>query len=236
MTNISQLEPAMKAANDAWGFNPLQKVRMPMLVNQKVITEEVDALWTDGGLRPNASNLAFLMQSISGEGEVEQWTKRLKTFPIRGSLLISPSSFYFLQSNYDTPDELETHQLNLDTWREMLVSPKSHLFKPRELARLKSGQLSLVDLEDTNLEGSFNFLLREQQKKIEQAFLQGIKEALEFVDNSRDSVSSRSKIKGHVIRFAIAYLAARILEDKNFFNAKIEDPIELLERIGKIRY
>ncbi|MFO0195795.1 MAG: N-6 DNA methylase, partial [Pseudanabaena sp.] len=235
MTNISQLEPAMKAANDAWGFNPLQKVRMPMLVNQKVITEEVDALWTDGGLRPNASNLAFLMQSISGEGEVEQWTKRLKTFPIRGSLLISPSSFYFLQSNYDTPDELETHQLNLDTWREMLVSPKSHLFKPRELARLKSGQLSLVDLEDTNLEGSFNFLLREQQKKIEQAFLQGIKEALEFVDNSRDSVSSRSKIKGHVIRFAIAYLAARILEDKNFFNAKIEDPIELLERIGKIR-
>jgi hypothetical protein len=119
MTNISQLEPAMKAAN-AWGFNPLQKVRMPMLVNQKVITEEVDALWTDGGLRPNASNLAFLMQSISGEGEVEQWTKRLKTFPIRGSLLISPSSFYFLQSNYDTPDELETHQLNLYTWREML--------------------------------------------------------------------------------------------------------------------
>ena len=235
MTNISQLEPAMKAANDAWGFNPLQKVRMPMLDNQKVITEEVDALWTDGGLRPNASNLAFLMQSISGEGEVEQWAKRLKTFPIRGSLLISPSSFYFLQSNYDTPDELETHQLTLDTWREMLVSPKSHLFKPRELARLKSGQLSLADLEDTNLEGSFNFLLREQQKKIEQAFLQGIKEALEFVDNSRDSVSSRSKIKGHVIRFAIAYLAARILEDKNFFNAKIEDPIELLERIGKIR-
>jgi len=235
MTNISQLEPAMKAANDAWGFNPLQKVRMPMLDNQKVITEEVDALWTDGGLRPNASNLAFLMQSISGEGEVEQWAKRLKTFPIRGSLLISPSNFYFLQSNYDTPDELETHQLNLDTWREMLVSPKSHLFKPRELARLKSGQLSLADLEDTNLEGSFNFLLREQQKKIEQAFLQGIKEALEFVDNSRDSVSSRSEIKGHVIRFAIAYLAARILEDKNFFNAKIEDPIELLERIGKIR-
>jgi hypothetical protein len=117
----------------------------------------------------------------------------------------------------------------------MLVSPKSHLFKPRELAKLKSGQLSLADIEDTNLEGSFNFLLREQQKKIEQAFLQGIKEALKFVDNPVDSGSSRSEIKGHVIRFAIAYLAARILEDKNFFNARIEDPIELLERIGKIR-
>jgi hypothetical protein len=235
MTNISQLEPAMKAANDAWGFNPLQKVRMPMLENQRVITEEVDALWTDGGLRPNANNLAFLMQSISGEGDVEQWTKRLTTFPVRGSLLISPNSFYFLQSNSDTPNELETHQLNIDTWREMLVSPKSHLFKPRELAKLKSGQLSLADIEDTNLEGSFNFLLREQQKKIEQAFLQGIKEALKFVDNPVDSGSSRSEIKGHVIRFAIAYLAARILEDKNFFNARIEDPIELLERIGKIR-
>lgn len=236
MTNISQLEPAMKVANDAWGFNPLQKVRMPMLENQRVITEEVDALWTDRGLRPNASNLAFLMQSISGEGEVEQWTKRLKTFPVRGSLLISPSSFYFLQSNPDTQSELEPHKLNLDTWREMLVSPKSYLFKPKELAKLKSGQLSLADIEDTNAEGSFNFLLREQQKKIEQAFLQGIKEALEFVDNNpRDSISSRSEIRGHVIRFSIAYLAARILEDKNFFNAKIEDPIELLKRIGKIR-
>ena len=151
------------------------------------------------------------------------------------SIVVRLNEFYPFQSDSNSSGELEPQQLNLDTWRETLVSPKSHLFKPQELAKLKSGQLSLADLEKTFSEGSFNVLLREQQKKIEQAFLQGIRDALRFVDNSNGSGSSRAEIKGHVIRFVIAYLAARILEDKSFFNAQIADPIELLDRIGKIR-
>ena len=226
----------MQIANDAWRIQPVREVRMPVLNNQRrVITETVDALWTDGGLRPNASNLAFLMQDVSNLDELEQWKQRLKTLPVRASLLVTPDELYLLQSSFDVAGESEPQRLNLDAWRETLVSPKSYLFKPQELAKLKSGQLSLADLEETISEGSFNFLLREQQKKIEQAFLQGIQDALKFVDSPRDSVSSRAEAKGHVIRFAIAYLAARILEDKNFFNARIADPIELLDRIGKIR-
>lgn len=226
----------MKVANDAWGIQPVQEVRMPVLENPRTVTTvEVNALWTDGGLRPNASNLAFLMQHVSNAGELEQWKQRLKTLPVRASLLVASNELYLLQSDSNSPDELDIQPLNLETWRETLVSPKSHLFKPQELAKLKSGQLSLADLEETFSEGSFNFLLREQQKKIEQAFLNGIQDALEFVDIPNSSISSRAEAKGHVIRFAIAYLAARILEDKSFFNARIADPIELLDEIGKIR-
>jgi type I restriction-modification system DNA methylase subunit len=225
----------MEIANEAWGIQPVQKVRMPVLENQRtVVTTEVDALWTDGGLRPNASNLAFLMHRVSNE-ELEQWKHRLKTLPVRASLLVTPDELYLLQSSLSSLGDSEPESLNLDTWHETLVSPKSHLFKPQELAKRKSGQLSLADLEETSSEGSFSFLLREQQKKIDQAFLQGIQEALQFVENTQNSGSSRAEAKGHVIRFAIAYLAARILEDKNFFDAQIEDPIELLDRIGKIR-
>jgi hypothetical protein len=236
----------MKVANDAWGIQPVQEVRMPVLENQRTVTTaEVHALWTDGGLRPNASNLAFLMQRFYSAGDLEQWKQRLKTLPVRASLLVASDELasdelasdelYLLQSDSNSPDELDIQPLNLETWRETLVSPKSHLFKPQELAKLKSGQLSLADLEETSSEGSFNFLLREQQKKIEQAFLHGIQDALRFVDTPNSSVSSRAEAKGHVIRFAIAYLAARILEDKSFFNARISDPIELLDEIGKIR-
>jgi hypothetical protein len=235
VTNTSLFDKAMEIANEAWGIQPVQKVRMPVLENQRtVVTTEVDALWTDGGLRPNASNLAFLMHRVSNE-ELEQWKHRLKTLPVRASLLVTPDELYLLQSSLSSLGDSEPESLNLDTWHETLVSPKSHLFKPQELAKRKSGQLSLADLEETSSEGSFSFLLREQQKKIDQAFLQGIQEALQFVENTQNSGSSRAEAKGHVIRFAIAYLAARILEDKNFFDAQIEDPIELLDRIGKIR-
>jgi len=226
----------MKVANDAWGIQPVLEVRMPVVENQRTVTTaEVHALWTDGGLRPNASNLAFLMQRVSSARELEQWKQRLKTLPVRASLLVASNELYLLQSHFNSSDELDIQSLNLEDWRTTLVSPKSHLFKPQELAKLKSGQLSLADLEETFSEGSFNFLLREQQKKIEQAFLHGIQDALRFIDTPTSSVSSRAEATGHVIRFAIAYLAARILEDKSFFNARIADPIELLDEIGKIR-
>lgn len=218
MTNISQLEPAMKAANDAWGFNPLQKVRMPMLENQEVITEEIDALWTDRGLRPNASNLAFLMQSISGEGEVEQWTNKIRSFPVRGSLLVSPNDLYLVEPISKTSSELEVQRLNLEAWYEKLNSSKPHLFTPKALSKFRQGQLSLADSEEKVSQRSLIFFTR-QQARINDAFQEGIDAALRVEKFPKNSNSSRSEIKGHIIRYAIAYLAARILQDKNFFGS-----------------
>lgn len=223
----------MKVANDAWNIQPVREVRMPVLENQRTVTTaSVDALWTDGGLRPNASNLAFIMQDIADLGELEQWKQRLKTLPVRASLLVSPDNLYLLQPSSDDSGNLEQQQLDLDGWRETLVSPKPHLFTPKELAKLRTGQLSLADLEEEVSERSLTFLLR-QQKQVDEAFQQAIEAALKKAPKS--SVSSSAEIKGHIIRFAIAYLAARILQDKNFFgsgdNIQVEDPITLLDRM-----
>ena len=150
MAKTLQFEAAKKSAIDVWGIEPVQNIRMPMLENQRnVITAEVDALWTDRGLRPNAKNLAFLMQSIAND-DLEQWKQRVKTLPVRASLFVSSTStdLYLVQSSSSNVETLETQHLNLNTWQDLLVSPKSHLFKPKELAKLKFGQLSLADLEE----------------------------------------------------------------------------------------
>lgn len=233
MTKTSLFEEAMKVANDAWNIQPVREVRMPVLENQRTVTTaSVDALWTDGGLRPNASNLAFLMQDIADLDELDRWKQRLETLPVRASLLVSPDNLYLLQPSSDNSGNLEQQQLDLDGWRETLVSPKPHLFTPKELAKLRTGQLSLADLEEEVSERSLTFLLR-QQTQVDNAFQQAIEAALKKAPKS--SVSSRAEIQGHIIRFSIAYLAARILQDKNFFgsgeNIQVEDPITLLDRM-----
>ena len=219
MANTLQFEAAMKSASDVWGLEPVQNIRMPMLENQcNVITAEVDALWTDGGLRPNANNLAFLMQSIANENELKIWEQRLKTLPVRGSLLISPNDLYLVQPQSNTSSELEIQRLNLETWYTTLNTSKPHLFTPKALSRFRQGQLSLADLEETVSERSLIFFTR-QQAQINNAFRDGINAALNVIEVPNESNSSRSEIKGHIIRYGIAYLAARILQDKNFFGS-----------------
>jgi len=129
-------------------FEPMRDVRMPVLETKRIVgTENFNALWTDGGLRPNPNNLAFLMQDISNLNELEKWKNRLKTFRVRASLLVSDSSdeLYLLQPRPNCLDELETQRLNKDEWHNRLVSPKPHLFTPKELAKSKLDQLSLAD-------------------------------------------------------------------------------------------
>jgi hypothetical protein len=197
-------------------------------------TVAIDALWTDGGLRPRANNLAFLIQKVSDREDLERWKQRLKVWTVRGGLFVL-DELYLIQPGSEFSGELE-QELDLPSWHQTLVSPKPHLFTPKALANLRQGQLSLADLEEDVDERSFSFLDR-QQKRISDAFQEGIDAALRRID-SASSNSSRTEIKGHVIRFSIAYLAARILQDKNFFGSNSiiqpEDPISLLDRMIEI--
>ncbi|WP_310485613.1 N-6 DNA methylase, partial [Chamaesiphon sp. VAR_48_metabat_403] len=198
-------------------------------------TVDLDLLWTDGGLRPRANNLAFLIQQIE-RGDLELWIQRLRAWTIRGGLLVSSDELYLVQPRSDSSGELEQTKLDLDALRETLVSPKHHLFTPKALAKLRQGQLSLADLEEEVSERSFSFLDRQQQR-LGDSFQKGIDSALKLVDSTSSS-SSRSEIKGHTIRFAIAYLGARILQDKNFFGSsnvvQAEDPLGLLDRMVEV--
>lgn len=233
MSSSSLFEAAVETAQRIWQLQPVRGARMPEPHVQRTVA--IDALWTDGGLRPRANNLAFLIQQVSSREDLERWKQRLKVWTVRGGLFVS-DELYLVQPRSEFSDGIEQEALDLDSWHQTLVSPKPHLFTPKALANLRQGQLSLADLEEDVSERSFSFLDR-QQKRISDAFQEGIDAALRGIDLASPN-SSRSEIKGHVIRFSIAYLAARILQDKNFFGSsniiQSEDPISLLDRMIEI--
>ena len=239
MRGTSLFNSALEMTQRIWELEPVRGVRMPVLeANERVV--DLDALWTDGGLRPSSNNLAFFIQNISNPNEVRQWERRLRTWPIRGGLLIAEDELHLLTPRSSSSSELDQTTLSLDTWRETLVSSKPHLFTPKALARFREGQLSLSDLEENISERSFTFLTR-QQERIDEAFQKGINSALKLAGvDGTNMTSSRIEIRGHIIRYAIAYLAARILQDKNFFGigSTIHDydqsPTTLLDRMIQI--
>ncbi|MEM9808396.1 MAG: N-6 DNA methylase [Cyanobacteria bacterium P01_D01_bin.56] len=224
----SLFDAAVETAQRIWQLEPVRHVRMPEPNARQTVP--INALWTDSGLRPRANNLAFLIQQVDSREDLERWKQRMKAWTIRGGLLVL-DTLHLVQPSSNSSTELIEEQLDLASWNR-LISSKPYLFTPKQLAENKQGQLSLADLEETVSERSFTFLTR-QQSRIDEAFQQGIDAAIKAVSVPRkDSFSTQ--IQGHVIRYSIAYLAARILQDKNFFGSgatihdEDQDPITLL--------
>ncbi|MCA6595808.1 MAG: N-6 DNA methylase [Pseudanabaena sp. M046S1SP1A06QC] len=228
MTSQALFNKALYITQRIWEIEPIRNIPMPEIDAKGIVT--IDALWTDGGLRPNANILAFLIQPVSDENDLNRWRRRLEEWPVRGGLLVGSDHLHLVTPS-DSSKRLDEKTLDINAWRETLVSPKPHLFTPKALAQFRQGQLSFADDEENISERSFTFLLR-QQERIDKAFQKAIEEALKKAESSRNLVSSRNDIEGHVIRVAIAYLAARILQDKGFFGAaelsQTHDPIDLL--------
>ncbi|WP_103670004.1 N-6 DNA methylase [Pseudanabaena sp. BC1403] len=222
------LDLTQRIWKDRYQIEPMRNIPMPEIDTQGIV--KIEALWTDGGLRPNANILAFFVQPVSDENDLDRWRRRLEEWPVRGGLLVGSEHLHLVTPS-DSSKRLDEKTLDINAWRETLVSPKPHLFTPKALSQFRQGQLSLSDLEETISERSFTFLLR-QQERIDKAFQKAIEEALKKVKSSQGIGSSRNEIQGHVIRVAIAYLAARILQDKGFFGAaelsQTNDPIDLL--------
>ena len=228
------VEITQRIWKEQFQVEPKRNIRMPD-INKTAKPINVDALWTDYGLRPNAGVLAFLIQPVTDPNNLEQWRKRLEEWPIRGGLLVGPDgTLYLVEPTSDSSQPLDYKVLSIDAWRETLVSSKPHLFTPKALSQFRHGQLSLADIEETIDKRSFSFILRQQQQ-IDQAFESAIKAALIKVNTAKNLSSSRKNVKGHIVRVAIAYLAARILEDKGFFGAdevsQADDPLNLLQRM-----
>jgi hypothetical protein len=199
-----------------WDMEPYQQVRVPDFQAGKAPVV-ADAIWTDYRLRPSAKNLAFLVQSVSNNSEYIVWSKRLKQWPIRGGLLISPDEIQLFHP-LGVSGELTSSIVERDSLATELQGSKSHLFSPKKLAQYRVGQLSLADLEDSITRNSFSFLER-QRSQLDKAFQDAIKSSLQVV--RRVEPGNSKTLEGHVIRVAIAYLAARILEDKHFFESNI---------------
>jgi len=235
MAGSAGLEYVVDTARRVWEMEPHRNVRIPP-ASKAHEPVAIDALWTDYALRPSATNLAFMVQAVP-EQEMEQWRRWLRDWPIRAGLLVS-DEMYLLQY-YEPSGKLEELEIEPESLAVELTAPRSRLFTPKALAEFRTGQLSLADLEESISERSFSFLLR-QRAELDRAFQAAIQGALEEigVPNQRkypqSSISSRIETAGHAIRVAIAYMAARILEDKGFFGfdavIPTDNPRTLLDR------
>ena len=233
MTGSPGLDDVVETAMRVWQMEPHRNVRIPVADKDREPVP-VNAIWTDYGLRPSATNLAFMVQAVSQQN-MEQWKRWLGDWPIRAGLLVS-DEMYLLQY-YEPSGKLEALEIEPESLAVELTAPRSRLFTPKALAEFRTGQLSLADLEESISENSFSFILR-QRAELDKAFQEAIRGAIEEigVPNQRKYpqgiISSRTEIAGHAIRVAIAYLAARILEDKGFFGSLIptNDPRTLLDR------
>ena len=233
MAGSPGLDYVVETAEGVWKMQPHRNVRIPVAGNDPVA---VNGIWTDYGLRPSATNLAFMVQAVPPQ-EMNQWKRWLRDWPFRAGLLVS-DEMYLLQY-YEPSGKLEELEIEPDSLAVELTAPRSRLFTPKALAEFRTGQLSLADLEESISENSFSFILR-QRAELDKAFQEAIRGALEEigVPNQRTHpqgfISSRGEIAGHVIRVAIAYLAARILEDKGSFGSDLliptNDPRILLNR------
>jgi len=235
MTGSPGLDDVVETAMRVWQMEPHRNVRIPVADKDREPVA-VNAIWTDYGLRPSATNLAFMVQAVS-EQDMEQWKRWLGDWPIRAGLLVSDEMY--LLHYYDEPSrKLKALEIEPESLAVELTAPRSRLFTPKALAEFRTGQLSLADLEESISKNSFSFILR-QRAELDQAFQEAIRGALKEigVPNQRkypqSPISSRTKIAGDAIRVAIAYLAARILEDKGFFGTDLiptNDPRTLLDR------
>lgn len=232
---VKGLNYVIETAREVWNIEPHRDVRIPPAL-QDSQPVAVNALWTDYGLRPSATNLAFMVQSVA-PSDLEQWKRRLRDWPIRAGLLISDGEY--LLEYIDPSGRLEERLVEPDSLAVELAAPSSYLFTPKALAEFRGGQLTLADLEESVSKNSLSFLLR-QRAELDKAFQDAIKGTLAEIGiqnqlaHPQSSISSRGEIAGHAIRVAIAFLAARILEDKGFFgtdsNIPTDDPRALLNR------
>lgn len=223
---VRGLDNVIEIAHRVWGIEPHRHVRIPS-PNSNEQPIPVDALWTDYGLRPNSNNLSFMVQSVH-ESEIDTWKQRLRYWPIRAGLLVS-DEIYILQ--YYTPSgKLEERIVDRDSLYLELTRQDSDLFKPKALAKFRTGQLTLADIEESVSDNSLRFLLQ-QRAELDQAFQNAIQGVLNEIGipkrrNPKNQISSRHEIAGHGIRVAIAFLAARILEDKGFFGSESRIPTD----------
>jgi 16S rRNA G966 N2-methylase RsmD len=234
MSGSPGLDYVVETAMRVWQRSPQRNVRIPVAdKDREPVT--VNAIWTDYGLRPSATNLAFMVQAVPPQ-EMNQWKRWLRDWPFRAGLLVS-DEMYLLQY-YEPSGKLEALEIEPESLAVELTAPRSRLFTPKALAEFRTGQLSLADLEESISENSFSFILR-QRAELDKAFQEAIQGALKEIGipnqrkNPQSIISSRTEIAGHAIRVAIAYLAARILEDKGFFGSDsipTDDPRTLLDR------
>jgi hypothetical protein len=231
---VTQLAKVIELGSKMFGAPPFAPIRLPDPTVSRTAREQrvlYARVWTTDHLRPRWDNLGLLLHEAPDDADVQAWTQRLATWPARGSIVALKGQVLLFQKTLQ--GALTHHPLEDASLEEELSKWKS-LFTPRALAKFRPGQLQLYDSFAKISPDTLEFLQREHarlEKALEQALSQAV--AAERAWGHRlDSQRVRD-----VLSTAVAYLAARVLEDKGFFGPDAQatdDPLRLLRRTAEL--
>lgn len=239
ISSNSKLDFVLDSAKTAFdGRLPVLNTRLPVSRTNGENTLPfviASALWTRDGFKPQWSNLAAVATVVDGVEKFPRWNDVLTNLGIPLGIYILDDSL-FLATPVRT-GQAQTQQIEPETLSGELRRRNSELFTPKSLAPLRKGQMLLADLEEGVTPESFSFHSRYHAQlalSLQEAIAAGFMEELEVRRKSpKWSNAEASSIYDSVLIVAVAFLAARILEDKDFFGSDqmpTDDVEELLVR------
>jgi hypothetical protein len=107
-------------------------------------------------------------------------------------------------------------------WRLTYTHVTRRSLTPKSLSAFRSGQLTFADTEDAVTRDSFSFHNRyhaELSRALEQAITAAFISELRQPAHQSQSAPKASSVYDSVLLVTIAYLSARILEDKGYFES-----------------
>lgn len=223
---VSGLAEILEIGTNVLGATAHQAVRLPNPVRdprQPDPSIRVEALWTTDGLPPRWDNLALVAQREEHQDALEGWIQRFSNWPTRGVLLYGDGRVTLVVRSRG--DEIRRTDLSWDAldrelrrWREC--------FAPAALAKFQEGQLSLYHSLPAGGPEVLGFLNRERVQ-LENALHTALHDGLDAARSRRSRTNPQD-----AITVAIAYVAARILEDKGYFGHRgvTDDPQALISR------
>jgi hypothetical protein len=179
----------------------------------------VPALWTRDGFRPQWKNLAVIASSLENTEDLNRWNHILVGLGIPLGIFVVDGSFFLTSSVGIGQSQVE--RVERDDLSKRLTQRNPSLFTPKALSTFRSGQLSFADVEEGVTRESFSFHLRYHAslaRSLENAIAGAFRAELEAQTRQRrGSAEEPTSVFDSVLIVTIAFLAARILEDKGFF-------------------
>ena len=222
------------------GYPVFPEISLPlphsMSTSSRPESAVVSALWTKDGLRPRWNNLSVIADDINGVRGVNWWRSFALELRVPLVLLFDNMIEEFVvlsEKNYGDPQKISPDNLS-----ELLIQKQTELFSPRNLASVRNAglhQLSFMDLESQLTEDSlsFHFRYRVAIDKALQRALNGALSAQSALQEAKGegAILQDVNVVQSIVNVSIAYLAARILEDKGFFDNRrllIDNPRDLI--------
>lgn len=243
---MSRARAVVDATTSALGRQALPFDRLPDPIGKAAVS--VDGLWTLDGLPPRRDNLAVIVKEVRDPQELLRWRERLRSWPSKVGVLAFGNDWQVYKR--DGTGKLLAQKVAPGDLREPLARVRSDLFSPAALAQQRGGQLSFADLGLPFSPDSLAYLSRHrvQVSNALTAAIQGSFQALGIDLSALDERNQRSPrrrdplpleiLAGHAVRVAVAFFAARILQDKGFVGGlalAADDPVTTLLRSTAVK-